>query len=182
MEECYSFYENLLNQELLPLPVYNVINYNEIEQDRHDLEQAFANHPLPAPQNTGHMLDIIFIMPQAMARNLINPALPNALDQLLNTILSTFRLADPHDVPLPMTSDALASLPEKRYSELTNTSMNDICSVCQENFNNDEIVKILPCNHYFHKDCIEQWLSNYHHKCPICRMPCGDHRALLDSE
>jgi hypothetical protein len=180
MEECYQFYENLIDTELLPPPIYNIINYNEIERDRHDLEQAFPNNQHPTQPSTEHVLDIIFIMPQAMAQNFMNQRTPNALNELLTQLLSGFRLADPQDVPLPMTDDALSHLPVKKYSELTNTSMNDICSICQENYDPSVDVTILPCNHYFHRDCIEQWLRNYHHKCPVCRCSCGEHTALIN--
>jgi hypothetical protein len=35
------------------------------------------------------------------------------------------------------------------------------------NHNNDAI--LLPCNHYFHADCIIPWLSERQAKCPLCK-------------
>ena len=42
------------------------------------------------------------------------------------------------------------------------------CSVCLEEFKEDDIIKKLNCNHIFHKDCLEPWLNN-NRNCPLCR-------------
>jgi hypothetical protein len=42
------------------------------------------------------------------------------------------------------------------------------CIICYNNFKqNEEIVK-LPCNHYFHKSCILNWIL-VNSNCPLCR-------------
>ena len=33
------------------------------------------------------------------------------------------------------------------------------CPVCLKNFEQDDIVNTLPCNHRFHSDCIKKWLE-----------------------
>lgn len=43
-----------------------------------------------------------------------------------------------------------------------------MCSICYENFCNDDTVKILSCKHYYHTICIDKWLTD-HNQCPICR-------------
>ena len=42
------------------------------------------------------------------------------------------------------------------------------CSICQEEIEVGESIKILPCKHHFHTDCIDHWLS-MHADCPVCR-------------
>jgi hypothetical protein len=42
------------------------------------------------------------------------------------------------------------------------------CSICIDNMNIDSILRILPCNHYFHHTCIDQWLTT-NINCPLCR-------------
>ncbi|KAJ0966614.1 hypothetical protein J5N97_023531 [Dioscorea zingiberensis] len=43
------------------------------------------------------------------------------------------------------------------------------CSVCLNEFQEDERLKILPnCSHVFHIDCIDTWLQS-NSNCPVCR-------------
>ncbi len=45
----------------------------------------------------------------------------------------------------------------------------EFCTICQENYSDDSNLKILPCGHFFHCECIEPWLLNCSNLCPICR-------------
>ncbi|KAG6428155.1 hypothetical protein SASPL_112404 [Salvia splendens] len=45
------------------------------------------------------------------------------------------------------------------------------CAVCLSEFEEKEIVRLLPkCNHSFHIECIDMWLRS-HSTCPLCRSP-----------
>ena len=45
-----------------------------------------------------------------------------------------------------------------------------ICSICLDDYSDPEIkLNRLPCNHVFHKDCIQEWLKD-NDTCPECRM------------
>lgn len=44
------------------------------------------------------------------------------------------------------------------------------CMVCLEEYKSGDIVKTLPCLHYFHSACIDKWLRR-NGKCPECRVP-----------
>ncbi|KAM7268553.1 hypothetical protein ACFE04_010719 [Oxalis oulophora] len=43
------------------------------------------------------------------------------------------------------------------------------CAVCLSEFVNEDILRLMPiCDHVFHRDCIDMWLSS-HVTCPVCR-------------
>ncbi|GCB65750.1 hypothetical protein scyTo_0011910 [Scyliorhinus torazame] len=45
----------------------------------------------------------------------------------------------------------------------------DHCAVCIEGYKSKDVVRILPCKHVFHKQCVDPWL-NEHCTCPICKL------------
>ncbi|KAM8798854.1 E3 ubiquitin-protein ligase RNF130 [Eudromia elegans] len=65
----------------------------------------------------------------------------------------------------------------------------DHCAVCIESYKQNDVVRILPCKHVFHKVCVDPWLSE-HCTCPMCKlnilkalgivpnMPCTDNVAF----
>ncbi|XP_038648383.1 RING finger protein 150a isoform X2 [Scyliorhinus canicula] len=45
----------------------------------------------------------------------------------------------------------------------------DNCAVCIEGYKSNDVVRILPCRHLFHKTCVDPWLLD-HRTCPMCKM------------
>ncbi|XP_023655198.1 RING finger protein 150-like [Paramormyrops kingsleyae] len=45
----------------------------------------------------------------------------------------------------------------------------DNCAVCIEGYKQNDVVRILPCRHVFHKNCVDPWLQD-HRTCPMCKM------------
>ena len=52
-----------------------------------------------------------------------------------------------------------------------NDNPDDSCAICIEEFDNKkEVVKLNPCNHFFHKKCITEWVKTTRNpNCPTCR-------------
>ncbi|KAF7702890.1 RING-H2 finger protein ATL5 [Cucumispora dikerogammari] len=55
------------------------------------------------------------------------------------------------------------------------------CSICLTEYEKDDEVKILPCNHNYHKECIDNWF-NVDDICPTCRKPVNILFGLADPE
>lgn len=44
------------------------------------------------------------------------------------------------------------------------------CPICLVNYTKNTMVSLLRCNHYFHQNCLNQWLKqSYQSRCPICQ-------------
>ena len=49
-----------------------------------------------------------------------------------------------------------------------NNLQDDICTICQDAIESNEVRRITQCRHYFHKICIDTWFQTNVH-CPTCR-------------
>ncbi|KAH8703666.1 hypothetical protein BGW36DRAFT_369731 [Talaromyces proteolyticus] len=47
---------------------------------------------------------------------------------------------------------------------------NNVCPICTDEFVKGQDVRVLPCNHQFHPECIDPWLINVSGTCPLCRI------------
>lgn len=47
----------------------------------------------------------------------------------------------------------------------------DVCAVCLDPYEVGQTKKYLPCQHYFHELCIDNWLSNSSMNCPLDATP-----------
>ena len=75
--------------------------------------------------------------------------------------------------PKTTAADKLASLRTVTVSDGSNGPTERVrwvdssCAVCMEPFEKDQTVKFLPCEHFFHLNCIEMWLNNSGNTCPL---------------
>lgn len=70
----------------------------------------------------------------------------------------------------------MSSLKTKMYRQPKPTQPveTDNCAVCLEPFNNNQCLRVLPCLHEYHRDCVDPWLL-LQHTCPLCK------RSILSS-
>lgn len=45
----------------------------------------------------------------------------------------------------------------------------DCCAICIEAYKSSDCIRVLPCKHEFHKNCIDPWLIE-HRTCPMCKL------------
>lgn len=43
------------------------------------------------------------------------------------------------------------------------------CAICLEHYDEEDDIVVLPCHHYYHKDCLEEWIA-HNGSCPMCRL------------
>lgn len=48
-------------------------------------------------------------------------------------------------------------------------AINTECFICYDAFVDTDIVRTLPCNHIFHRRCVDNYLKNVSYLCPYCK-------------
>jgi len=60
--------------------------------------------------------------------------------------------------------------------------INTACGIWQEEFEEGEEIKILPCNHAFRSDALKKWLTEEKAECPICRFKLASKEVVVHPE
>jgi hypothetical protein len=124
----------------------NIVNNTETpapSPELFDSDDVVLDNPLDDINNPFVMLNLVY--------NLLNHT-------------NTFE-----DVIVTTNDEDIKSLNKK----ILDTNLELDCTICLENMKKDESITELNCLHNFHSNCIETYLSQYNHKCPICRSEIG---------
>ncbi|KAH0261340.1 hypothetical protein KCU91_g14077, partial [Aureobasidium melanogenum] len=80
------------------------------------------------------------------------------------------------------TEDSLVAVAPEGDDRIT-LSSEQRCLVCLCDFEHDEEVRrLVKCNHLFHKECIDQWLTKGRNSCPLCRGQGVDEKEKTPTE
>jgi E3 ubiquitin-protein ligase RNF115/126 len=55
--------------------------------------------------------------------------------------------------------------------EVNEEHLDDQCTICMEKYNLGQELKLLPCTHIFHSNCIETYLIEFSIQCPLDNLP-----------
>jgi hypothetical protein len=80
-------------------------------------------------------------------------------------------LYDRRPVKTVVNEEGMAELSEKIFTAqlAEELKINTVCGIWQDDFEEGERIKILPCNHAFKADAIDKWLTTEKAECPMCR-------------
>ena len=148
---------NFLSINLFPEQNYNLINQHMSQFNRGtstvsdfdqqgtlptSIQQGTSTVPMSVQQGTS-------TVPMSVQQGTIG--IPYTYEQLVTL----------EDVQVGLNTKDLV-----RNSKISLNENSFLCSICQDN--DEVIIRILKCNHYFHITCIDKWLSN-NKTCPVCR-------------
>ncbi|KAL1561995.1 RING-type E3 ubiquitin transferase [Salvia divinorum] len=100
--------------------------------------------------------------------------------RLINNLATSADAGNPRSDPAPRS--AIESL--KEFTITTDSDASMLCPVCKDPFAVDSVVKVMPCEHTYHSDCIVPWLET-NNSCPVCRykLPVvGERMAVNEGE
>ena len=162
MYTCYGLWHNfkhnrwwlwgsehsIIGKHIVPVPTYRCCrrhNYEgDIERRWHDIDERRRNFE----QQQRH---------ERLARQ-----------ELIQSILR--QLQELHldlRVQIPLGEEETQRLPVRNYD--AKSELSDTCAICVDEFAEEDQVRVLPCNHIFHPQCIGEWLGNHSSLCPLCK-------------
>lgn len=81
-------------------------------------------------------------------------------------------MAEESEAGNPAQAADIDALPTRKLAGNDNMGEQNKCLICLEEFGDGDDVKTLPCLHFYHQKCIEQWLGT-DNSCPVCKTPIG---------
>jgi len=70
-----------------------------------------------------------------------------------------------------LTREQVMLLEEEEFEASKDGEEEDACcAICLDEFEDGAKVRVLPCGHRFHEDCLVPWLTERHASCPLCKM------------
>ncbi|OIW04638.1 hypothetical protein TanjilG_07773 [Lupinus angustifolius] len=83
-----------------------------------------------------------------------------------------------HDSKVPIIEEEVSICD---YYESTTTSEEGIdCAVCLCKIEEMDEIRVLRCDHLFHRDCLDKWVGFKNAICPLCREPMGPRRVITE--
>ncbi len=108
----------------------------------------------------------------------------NNLRNIFNGTLGPFSSTNMNDIKVTLTEEEYNNIETKKYCECCSKEdeYSKMCIICNDDFKEDDIVKITKCKHVLHDECLKPWLLKESKKCPVCRMELGVGKAHIEEE
>lgn len=97
-----------------------------------------------------------------------------AITPAANTVNRTSKQTDAetsHEVvPTPLAdgaADPIAAAGASRAAVDDTDAENPMCSICTDDFEKGQDIRVLPCDHKFHAACVDPWLLDVSGTCPL---------------
>jgi hypothetical protein len=85
-----------------------------------------------------------------------------------NNVMSQ-SLYDNNPIKMVISDEEKNKLLPIKYKDALQKEQNTACFITQDDFNDEDDIIQLPCNHCFTPDSIMQWLTEECAECPVCR-------------
>jgi hypothetical protein len=149
--------------------IITLYSYSKCNQTNIDYYNNYENYEL---------IKLLYVIGNVIIRNIIRICIMIELYNTYNEICNMIDLYNINDVP-----NLGLFGPLDEYEEPSNPILDinqysiqiehilDKCSICYIEYNkDDDIRKLLVCDHNYHIKCINTWITEYNNiTCPLCR-------------
>jgi hypothetical protein len=79
--------------------------------------------------------------------------------------------------------DLVNNLPLRTYTKPEpHSDEHRTCVICLDEFENGDQLRVLPCNHKFHNECVDPWLTGRNRSCPCCKQDICSNQTMVSNE
>ncbi|EZF72417.1 hypothetical protein H105_05464 [Trichophyton soudanense CBS 452.61] len=139
------------------LPIVKFGEDREQRSKQHDVELGDDSHPHTRPESRQQNTAATAPVDSNTVDNAPAPA-PSTADV---PVEQQQQQQQPHSAS-PSGSAAGSAASEREPSTT--------CPICTDEFVRGQDVRLLPCNHSFHPECVDPWLVDVSGTCPLCRI------------
>jgi hypothetical protein len=107
-------------------------------------------------------------------------ALFEVLDEIHRQSVALSRSATVSRASLPAPSPIVDGFPTRIHLSKPATACAEAsqCHICLVEYEDGDHIRVLPCQHEYHKACVDKWLKEVHRVCPLCRGDVCDLKPL----
>lgn len=160
---------NVTSQETEnPQAAADTQNEQQSQPQEQPSEQQTANaRPQPQPPRQAQMMEALLAMIFNPAAAIMGDAVYS--QEAFDRVMTMLRNQTPVGGAPPASQAAIDKLAVRELTEeMLGSDGTCKCVVCVEDMVKGEKATVLPCNHFFHSECVTPWLKE-HNTCPVCR-------------
>ncbi|KAL2632358.1 hypothetical protein R1flu_017044 [Riccia fluitans] len=129
-----------------------------------NLDSDYANH-----DSDGTELDVALALSLSLADSGANRPSHSALSLPDMSYESLILLENVKCVASADDVESMSTCTYSRKESPSNEHAEEVCAICQCDYEDADLLIKLPCSHAFHKGCGSEWLLNHSKLCPVCK-------------
>jgi hypothetical protein len=145
-----------MHRYILIITLYSYSKYNQININYYE---------------NFELIKLLYVLGNIVIRNIIRLCIIIELYHQYNEICNMIELYNINDVPYIGLFGPYNPILDIDQYTIQIEHLQDECSICYIEYNkNDDIRKLLGCDHNYHMKCINTWITEYNNvTCPLCR-------------
>jgi len=134
------------------------------------LAEASGEIPEPCSKTMPHVFQIIIVVLSGEAvAVLVLILLAFCCFSFVCVLCGMYALFIVRSTPQGATQTRINKLPKRVFDANSHNGGEDLtCSICYSDYVVGEEIRLLPCDHSFHCQCVDEWLA-INKTCPLCR-------------
>uniref|UniRef100_T1JLM0 RING-type domain-containing protein n=1 Tax=Strigamia maritima TaxID=126957 RepID=T1JLM0_STRMM len=178
----HLLHEPMVRSSAQDIPLGGFPNARRMSQSRRTSQRRWRGPAVSSPATSypGFLLHFLAVLSNptmpAFSQDMANAETTEAENyEALLTLAE--RLGDAK--PRGLLKAEIEQLPSYRFNAETHQSDQTSCVICMCDFEQRQLLRVLPCNHEFHAKCVDKWLKT-NRTCPICRGDASEYFNHVD--